>query len=204
MASLLKFTLLRPAEQLLNLAMRKDPHLLATLYRQAPDKVITLQCTSLPGFDIGLQFTEQGLRLLSVSDQAPAASISGPAAALMGLLSSDDPAAALHHPQLQLHGDVHLVQSLHRSISQLELDWSDLFRNPAFQIVSQTLKTSASTMRQGLNSLRMDTADYPQHESDLLPTRQEVTDFTNRLDALRLKIDRLQDRLAHIRPPASI
>jgi ubiquinone biosynthesis accessory factor UbiJ len=204
MASLLKFTLLRPAEQVLNLAMRKDPHLLRTLYRQAPDKVITLQCTSLPGFEIGLHFTEQGLRLLSESDQAPAASITGPAAALLGLLTSDDPAAALHHPQLQLHGDVHLVQALHRSISRLELDWSDLFRNPAFQIASQAIKSSATVMRQSLNSLGMDTADYLQHESDLLPSRSEVNDFTARTEALRLRIDRLQARLAQIKPPASI
>lgn len=204
MASLLKFTLLRPAEQLLNLTLRKDPHLLTTLYRQAPDKIIWLQCTNLPGFEIGLQFTERGLHLLSVSEQAPAASISGPSATLLGLLTSEDPAAALHHPQLQLRGDVHLVQALHRSLSRLELDWSDLFRHPALQIVSQALKSSASVVQQGISSLREDTADYLQHESELLPTRQEVTDFTNRLEALRLKIDRLQARLAQIKPTASI
>ncbi|ALO47328.1 ubiquinone biosynthesis accessory factor UbiJ [Pseudohongiella spirulinae] len=204
MASLLKFALLRPAEQLLNLALRKDPHLLNTLYGQAPDKIVALQCTSLPGFEIGLQFTQQGLRLLSVSDQPPAASITGPAAALMGLLTSEDPAAALHHPQLQLHGDVHLVQALHRSISRLELDWSDFFSNPAFQLVSQAMKSSAAAVQQGIISLRQDTADYLQHESDLLPTRAEVHDLTARTESLRLRIDRLRARLDQLKPPASI
>ena len=138
--------------------------------------------------------------LLSQTEDPADATLCGSRNAPLGLLLSDDPATALYHPELALSGDVHLIQRLHRAITGLELDWADLFDNSAWHLASSALKRSGALLNHNLHSLQLNTTDFLQQESAWLPAPAEITHFSERLAALRLRIDRAQARLQQLTP----
>ena len=194
MSALLKFAMLQPIEAGLNLFLKRDPHIIASLHRVAPDKLILLECTSSPRLSLALQISADRIHLLVEPEEPIDATIRGTRAALLGLLQSDDPAAALYHPELQLSGDVHLIQALHRAVTRLELQWQDLFDNPAFHLAASALTKARQQTEMTMSSLRQDTTDFLQQEAALLPSRHEIAGFQSRVDELRLRIDRLEAR----------
>lgn len=200
MSSLLKFALLQPLEQMISLYLSHDPQILRTLNTAGGDRTIQLTCTSAPAFSLGLRITPDRLVLLSQTEDPADATLCGSRNALLGLLLSDDPATALYHPELALSGDVHLIQRLHRAITGLELDWADLFDNSAWHLASSALKRSGALLNHNLLSLQLNTTDFLQQESAWLPAPAEITHFSERLAALRLRIDRAQARLQQLTP----
>lgn len=192
MSGLLKFVLSRPVEAMLNRFLQRDTTLLQQLFRAAPHKVLALSCTSQPGFALALRIDETRLTLISQPEGPVDIEISGSRIALLNLLTQSDTSAALYHPELQLRGDIHLLQKIHQQVSRLELDWADFFAHTGTQLGADAISSAGNLARAQVRSLQQDTRDFLQEEAALLPNRQEVMLFEQRLAQLRQRIDRAQ------------
>lgn len=206
-ASLLLTALLAPVEAALNSWLRHDPHAIAMLNRSAGGRVIAVECSNLPRWRLHLMVTPQRVLLRSAASDDADATLRGTRNALAALLLADDPAAALHHPDLHMSGDIHLIQNLHSTVSRLDIDWEDLLApwltpvvgDSAVHVTADVLRRGRQQLGQGLEGLRLNTTDYLQEELAILPTRTETSLFTDRLDDLRLRVDRLSARVTLLR-----
>lgn len=205
--SLMMTALLAPLETMLNIWLRHDQHALAALNRSAGARVVSVGCTSTPRWQLSVQVTPQRVLLRATDDGTADATLTGSRTALMELLFAEDPAAALHHPELNITGDVHLIQGLHATLTQLDIDWEDLLApwlgpivgDSVLHVTADAARRGHHQVAQGLTAARLSTTDYLQEELAILPTRTEVTLFTDSLDDLRLRVDRLSARVEHLR-----
>lgn len=209
-SSLLMAALLAPVEAMLNVWLRHDQHALAALNRSVGGRVVTVACTSTPRWQLNILVTPQRVLLRATDDDPSDATLRGTRAALTRLLFADDPAAALHHPDLHMTGDIHLVQDLHSTISRLDVDWEDILApwvtpvtgDSALHVAANALRSGQRQVGQGLHAMRLNTTDYLQEELAILPSQTEVALFVDDLDTLRLRVDRLAARIALLKNAA--
>lgn len=213
MSNLLVTGLVQLLENTLNPLLRQDPHLLHSLSALGSGKRLRVICKSRnsqsesESWQLTLTISSEKLHLHSNNQEPADATIKGSKRALTGLLVSDDPAAALHHPELDLEGDVHLIQRLHKTISDTDTRWDDLLAPWLRPFIGDTgtalgaaaVNNSVEFMQHSTRSLQLNIKDFLQEESGLLPTRSEVQTANERLDALRLRLDRLGARAALLR-----
>jgi ubiquinone biosynthesis accessory factor UbiJ len=208
MSTLIGTSLATVIDTMVNSLLRQDPHILARLNAVASGKSVTVARTSPDGTvsqQLTLIITPSRLHVHSVCESADA-TLSGSSRALLALVFSDDPAAALHHPDITLAGDVHLIQQLHREITRADSGLEDLLAamvrpfadDTVFALGASAVRTGADAVRQGVRELRLSAGDFLQEESGLLPTKPEIRQTHERLDRLRLRLDRLQARLQQL------
>lgn len=200
--SLLGTALLQPLEFAINRLIARDPHIIKVLSAAAAGKTISVRCTSQPRWQISLLINSDRILLLSAPQDAPDASLAGSHGALSRLLLSDDQAAALHDPDIELSGDVQLIQRLHRALSQLDINWQDLLAPLLGDIGTRAAATGwehgRDTVLHAADALKQNVTDFVQEEAALTPTKNQVQYFTEDLDALRLRLDRLQARIQRL------
>jgi len=197
--SLLSTALLQPLEFALNRLLARDPHIIDVMAAAGAGKTITVICSSLPRWQLSVLINPDRILLLSAPQDAPDACLTGSHRALTQLLLSDDQASALHHPDIELSGDVQLIQRLHRALNQLDIDWQDL-AGPLLGDIGANIATtgwqhSRDAVAQAGRALQQNITDFVQEEAALSPTREEVEHSREQLDALRLRLDRLQARI---------
>lgn len=200
--SLLSTALLQPLEFVINRLLDRDPHIMKVLNAAGAGKTVTVRCTSQPRWQLTLLIGTDRIMLMSAEQEAPDACLSGSQRALSRLLFSDDQATALHDRDIELSGDVQLIQRLHRALSQLDLDWQDLLGPLLGDIGTRAAATgwqhSRDTVLQAADALKKNMTDFVQEEAALTPTKQQAQHFTSELDALRLRLDRLQARIQRL------
>lgn len=214
----------------LNGLLRRDAHLLSSLNKVATGKSLRLICTragseqagaqkagaetAQPVWQLTLIITPEKMHVHSNSADPVDACIAGSPRALAALLSSDDAAAALYHPDIVLSGDIHLIQTIHKTLSASGTRWDDVLApmlkpvlgDGGLSMLTTAVNSSADAVRNAGQTLQMNVRDYLQEESGLLPTRVETEAANSRLASLRLRIDRLQaraDLLKHRTAPAA-
>jgi ubiquinone biosynthesis protein UbiJ len=193
----------------LNGLLGRDPHLLNSLNKVAAGKSLTLISTrdGVSAWQLTLIITPEKLHVHSNSADDADACISGSPRALSALLFSNDPAAALYHPEIVLSGDIHLIQTIHKTLTASDTRWDDvlapmlkpLLGDSGVSVLTNAVNTTAKVVRNAGQSLQMNVRDYLQEESGLLPARAETEDSNTRLDSLRLRIDRLHARIDLLR-----
>lgn len=185
--------------------LRRDPHLLDSLNAVAAGKSLRLTCTRAdaePVWQLTLIITAEKVHVYSNAADHADACITGSPRALSALLFSDDPAAALYHPEILLSGDIHLIQSIHKTLNASDTRWDDvlapilkpLLGDSGVSVLTNAVNASADLVRNAGKTLQLNLRDYLQEESGLLPTRIEAAAANSRLNSLRLRIDRLQAR----------
>jgi ubiquinone biosynthesis protein UbiJ len=193
----------------LNGLLRRDPHLLSSLNKVAARKSLRLISTrngaddGAPEWHLTLIITPERIHVHSNSADNVDACIAGSPRALSALLFSNDPAAALYHPEIVLSGDIHLIQTIHKTLTASGTRWDDvlapmlkpLLGDSGVSVLTNAVNASAGVVRNASQSLQMNVRDYLQEESGLLPARAETEDSNTRLDSLRLRIDRLHARI---------
>jgi len=202
MSPLLSVALLQPVEFMINKLLAHDPHILVSLADPDRDKTISVRCTSAPVLQISAVITQTRLLLLSAPDQSSDAEITGSRAGLIQLMLNNDPATALHHPDITLSGDVSLVQDLYRALKALDVRWDDLLAPWFGDVSTHTLRTAATqtsdTLGRAVRSLQLDLTDYLQEETALLPRRADMVEFADGVQSMRMRLDRLDARLRRL------
>lgn len=102
---------------------------------------------------------------------------------------------------LQIQGDLHAAQNLQKLLVELNIDWAQELSKITGDFIAQEalylFKQFSGYRRDAHNSLADMITEYLQEESGLLPTAHEVTEFIQAVDALRLRVDRLEARINH-------
>ncbi len=198
MNPLLSSAITAPAEAVINAVLAQDLVAASKLARYH-GKAVSISGTSPFRWDFVLLVEDERIALRSVYEPTPDASISGSTSAFTKLLFSSKQTEALFSPDIQLSGDTHLIQSLHKIIAGLEIDWEDhfanLFGDVATHQISQLLGKAKTWSRETKDSLLADVEEYLHEEARLLPTASELNQFSTRVDEVKLGVDRMSARL---------
>ncbi|MGI9301905.1 MAG: ubiquinone biosynthesis accessory factor UbiJ, partial [Gammaproteobacteria bacterium] len=111
---------------------------------------------------------------------------------------------------IEVEGDTEVAQTFRQTLAAVEIDWEDLLSKglgdiAAHQIGNFVRGFKAWAARAG-DSTMMNTSEYLQEESRLLPTREEVELFMSDVATLRDDVERLAARVERLAkkkiPPA--
>ena len=197
MNPLLSSAITAPVEALLNAVLAQDP-VAAKKLQHHQGRAIRVECTSPLTWQLFVLVQDRKLALRSVYELSPDAGVRGSAGAFSRLLLSSNQTDALFSPSIQLSGDTRLVQDLHAILSTLEIDWEEHFGNLFGDIATQQFgQLFGRTRAWGVETkatLLNDIEEYLHEEARILPSRSEVNQFSDRLDTLRLAVDRMEAR----------
>jgi ubiquinone biosynthesis protein UbiJ len=186
-----------PAEALLNGLLAQDPGTARRLARHH-GQAVRVECTSPLQWQIFILVQEERLSIRSVYEPAPQAEIAASASAFSRLLIGGGQTDALFSPDIRLGGDTHLIQDLNQILRDLEVDWehhfSALFGDVATHQLSQFFGKALEWTAQTRTTLLADVEEYLHEEARLLPGASEVNHFSNRVDELKLAVDRMNAR----------
>ncbi len=195
-------TTLPVAERLFNTALDMDPLSAAKLHRIGPGKRLLINCSGPVPVRVWLETGEGRLRLLSASEDAADCTLSGDARALLTLLVGDS-RSALQSGRLSLAGDTALAQDLQRLLRDLDVDWQDHLAPligdlPTWQLQRQGQRAAAQ-WRRSADRVHNTIEEFLHEESGWFPAPEEITQFQDHLEALRLQMDRLEARSHQLR-----
>lgn len=192
---------LAAAEAALNRALRLAPDGAAKL-AALDDCVFALHCTA-PMVDIYLQPQGSSIRLMGIYEGPITTSIRGEASDFTSLAASADPAATLINGKLELHGDSAPLIELQNILTQLDVDWEaplvSSLGDVAGHQLAQVLRDAFSWSKQASASLGRQLEEFIHEEARLTPPRLELEDFYRDVQALDLRVERLQSRTARLR-----
>jgi ubiquinone biosynthesis accessory factor UbiJ len=183
-----------------NRLLRLDPETLRRL-GDLQGRVLCIEFRDL-GRRLYLHPSESGFRIAAESEQPPAVTLRGTLAtfARLGLGAETD---TLKAGELDIEGDAALGQRLQRIFRNLDLDWEEplarLFGDPLGHELGRVARAAFAWHRQALKTFGLNTAEYLQEETRLLPVRDEVEAFLNGVDSARADVDRLAARLQRLR-----
>jgi len=108
-------------------------------------------------------------------------------------------ARSLFNDKIRMSGDIELGQQVKKIFDEIDIDWEGHLAQFTGDVVAHQI---GSIFRKGLefkqqisDSMRLNVTEYLQEELRVFPSRHEVEDFFNDIDALALDVERLQ---AHI------
>lgn len=113
----------------------------------------------------------------------------------------------LHEPfhpnrDIQAHGDVLLLQELHRIAQQLDINWelalADVMGEVAAQQIGQGLRSFFGFARQAAQAFFQQGSNYLREHVQLFPERWQIDDFIEEVQDLRSDIERLEARIARL------
>lgn len=188
---------LLPVEKILNAIIARDPHVAKQLF--AFDSKCIEVISRRPTFSLNIRFEDGNLKLSAIDSQTLGvdanATISGNAENLLGVLAKQADHRALADASIEISGDATLVQDIHVMVQSLDVNWQDYLAPILGDVVSHELgemQNSASAWSKSAGtSMQRSVRDYLTEEARLTPSELEVDSFSNRLDQLRLRLDRL-------------
>ena len=185
------------------LALQKAMNQALALDEGMPDKIKVLHGKALHiiirPWDAGfvLCFSDSTLLLLEHYDGLADATIQSSPLGLIRLsLLPASKVRSLFNDSISIEGDVALGQQVKQLFDGLEIDWEGHLARftgdvVAYQIGS-FIRKSAVFGQQVSDSLRHNVTEYFQEEARVFPPREEVEDFFDDVDALSLRVERLQ------------
>lgn len=197
MNQFLRTLALLPIEKILNAIVARDAHIAKKIvaFDSKCIEVVSLR----PDFSLSIRFEDGTIKLSAFDSQTLGiqtdATITGNAESLLGLLTKKSYQRGLANSAIDISGDATLVQDLHVTIESLDLDWQDYLAPIFGDVLSNELGEIQSNARDWSKSagtsMHSSVRDYLSEEARLLPSELEVDSFANRLDQLRLSIDRV-------------
>lgn len=182
-------------EKLINTALRYDPGTRIALGNLA-DQVLAINVTA-PAFTIYLTPDEQGLRLMGHWEGEVHTQLRGSLPALLQLARSERTSFA--DSGVEVIGNTGLLVDLQRLLKNLDIDWEEALSELLGDVVGHQ---GAGMIRTGVNYARDRTSEtkrliseFLTEELQTLPSRNELEDFYQDVDELRLQVDRLEARM---------
>ena len=187
-------------EEASNRLLRLDPETLRRL-GDLQGRVLCIEFRDL-GRKLYLHPSESGFRLAVDCASPPAVTLRGTLAtfARLGLGAETETLAA---GELEIEGDAALGQRLQRILGNLDLDWEEplarLFGDPLGHEIGRAARAAFAWHRKAFKTFGLNTAEYLQEETRLLPVRYEVEAFLNGVDDARADVDRLAARIQRLK-----
>lgn len=182
---------------------------LARAMTLAPDAQQDLQ--ELAGTVLAIEFTQPaaecyvaissrgGISLSQHCELPVATRVRGQLEDFIRLAGSDDPAATLINSDLEVVGNTAPLLAVQAIVANLDPDWEaplvDALGDVAGHQVAQGLRGFFKWGRSAAESLRRQLSEFILEEGRLSPPKAELDHFFKEIDALGLKVDRLQSRI---------
>lgn len=164
-------------------------------------RVIALHITN-PGLDLYFVPTSVGLKVMSHYDGEPDVRLSGSALAFMRLSGAEDSGKAILENNIQVEGSMALAEQFSAIIRDVNIDWEELLSSAVGDIVAhqagQFTRAGKGWMDDTAQAMRMNTSEYLQEESRILPAEAEVRQYMDAVDVLRADTDRLEARTGRL------
>lgn len=188
---------LLPIEKALNAIVARDEHVAKKL--SAFDSKCIEVVSASPNFSLSVRFEDGTIKLSAIDSQtlgiSADATISATAENLLGLLVKKADQRAMADAAIDISGDAALVHDLQMTIESLDVDWQDYLAPIFGDVLSNQLGEMERGARDWSKSagtnMQRSVRDYLTEEARLVPSELEVDSFSNRLDQLRLSIDRV-------------
>ncbi|OAJ35694.1 ubiquinone biosynthesis accessory factor UbiJ [Piscirickettsia salmonis] len=125
--------------------------------------------------------------------------IRGDIAGLLALVKAKDPQTVILSRQVVLHGDVATLQEVQRYLAMFEFDWEgeiSRYVDPLWAgVAGQGLRMAKGWLGSASESFKKNTSEFVLYEQRLLVSHEEMNDWLERLQSLRLDVERLSMRL---------
>lgn len=174
------------------------------------DPEISSQLGDLEGRSIAIEITTPpvrlfcfpragGLSLQSIYEGEADCKISGSLAGILKMMRSENPAEILSSGEVSITGDSRLAQDFSDTLSRMDIDWeeflSKLTGDFAAHRIGNAVRQGQSWLQDSLKAFSIDSTEYLQEESGILPTRIEIEKFIHDIDVLRDDTERLDARI---------
>ena len=197
MNELLGSLAMHPFEELLNRVLAKDPHLQSQLVKFG-GKSLQINVHP-PGIRVTALLEKGRIRLLSTEaellDIQITASITGNVGQLLPLILEKRDNRPLSNPALAITGDASFIQELHASLSSLDIDWEDYLAPLLGNLITNELSHISNDIRnwskQASVNMRRNVNEYLIEEERIFPKKEQLDDFNEELDYLKIRIDRI-------------
>ena len=188
---------MHPFEELLNRVLAKDPHFQRQLAKFA-GKSLQINVHP-PGIIVTALLEKERIRLLSTGaellDIQITASITGNVGQLLPLILEKRDNRPLSNPALAITGDASFIQELHASLSSLDIDWEDYLAPLLGNLITNELSHISNDIRDWSKEssviMRRNVNEYLTEEKLIFPKREQLDDFSEELDYLKIRIDRI-------------
>lgn len=189
---------IRPVEELLNRILAKDSYLRSRL------KIFSGKSLQIsvypPGITVTVLFERDRIRLLSspaeLLDIEITASIRGNVSELLPLLIEKPDRRPLSNPAITVTGDVNFIQDIYASLHNLDIDWEDYLAPMLGNLITNELSQFGEDLQewsqQVSSNMRRNVDEYLKEEERIFPKKEQLKDFGEELDRLKLKIDRVK------------
>lgn len=191
--------LLRVTESVLNRLLSIDPDTAQRL-RPLVGRRLSVEFTDL-GVDLCILFSETGLRFVpaaTAADTATAARVRSSLTALVGLAVS----RGQHSANVELWGDMAVVQAIRRLFADLELDWEEqlslVLGDVPTHLLGNAARGTTNWLRRSGESLVDNFAEYLTEERRDLPTAGEVSAFFAEVEHLGRDVECLAGRIERL------
>lgn len=151
----------------------------------------------------------ENVQVMSHYDREPDVTLSGSALAFMRLSTAEDSAKAMLENRIQVDGNLGIAEQFSTIINEVDIDWEELLSQAVGDIVAhqagQLARDTKGWLDDSAQAMRMNTTEYLQEESRLLPADAEIRQLLDQVDVLRGDSDRLAARVqrlqTHAKPP---
>ncbi len=158
-------------------------------------KVVCLTIDSV-AIDIWFIFNEHRVEVVEeFGDTADAVIAGGP----FSLLAQAIGQRSIFDGDVKITGDVDTAQRFSRCLTEIDVDWEEHLSRLTGDAVAHQVGRFSRGFTQWLaerrDSLQENTADYLRDETDNVPHDWELTEFVERVDDLRDRVDLLEARI---------
>ena len=193
---IIKKPLLSLIEQLINAYLSLDPYA-ATLRLPLANKTIALIIPELP-FPLCFSFYPEKIQV-SADIHSATVSIRGSLINLLRLHSMTNKTQLMSEGKIVIEGDIELASAFQSFWSRLYIDWEGLLAtvigDPLALFLGRGSRLIKQTLCQAQDSLTQTLGEYLQEELALLPPKMAVHDLVSDIHTLRLRTDRLSERI---------
>lgn len=193
----MKKHLLKPMETTINSILALDPESKARLHRLA-GKVVSIELLPLH-FTYYCLFTEDKIELLAETGLPVDTYITGTPLQMMGMMFAKTNRQQFFAEDVTITGDVELGQQVIELFDELQIDWEEhlarFIGDVPTQYISDFFKNVKEWFKETDESFARNVSDYVHEEKQWLPGKEELGDFFNDIDTLKMDVDRMEARL---------
>ena len=180
--------------EIINSALAHDEISLRALGELSGTKVQII--SSSPRFTIYLKIEENQIMLSKEGDVAQTITLSGSLVAMVSALFDSDEISTLHGTGLTANGDTGVLKKLNKLMTGLNIDWEAAIGDLIGPMPAHLVTNAASKLRPAISENKRRICEIAlevaQEELRLTPTKVEFDNFSQEIQMLSSRVDRLE------------
>ena len=161
-------------------------------------------CMHITGLNVKLYFLPDATGIYSMTEYEgkPDVTIKAAPVSLIRLNAASDSGKAMLDSDVSIEGNMGLSEKFSNILSEVDLDWEEWLSHIAGDLVAyktgETVRGATAWLKETNEAMQMNTSEYLQEESRILPAEAEVAYYMDQVDALRGDADRLEARVKRL------